>query len=68
MKDYKKRVISDEEVKELLDNRLNEMKDLIEKNERNRLADRLGILIGIHLEMNAKNKKLNAEPSAWILS
>lgn len=67
IKDYKKRVISDEEVKEILDNRMAEMKDLIQKNERNRLADRLKMGIGVHLEMNAKNRILNGESSAWIL-
>ncbi|TQR39920.1 hypothetical protein, partial [Paenibacillus popilliae] len=67
MKAYKKREISDEEVKEIRDARLNEMKDLIEKNERNRLADRLKMGIGVHLEMNAKHRILNGEPSAWIL-
>lgn len=67
MKEYKKRVISDEEVKEIRDDRVNEMKDFIQNNERNRLADRLKILIGVHLEMNAKNRILNGEPSAWIL-
>ncbi|WP_285400382.1 hypothetical protein [Lysinibacillus sp. fls2-241-R2A-57] len=67
MKEYKKRVVSDEEVKEILDDRMQEMKDLIEKNERNLLADSLGLLIGVHLEMNAKNRILNGEPSAWIL-
>ena len=39
----------------------------MKKNERNRLADRLKILIGVHLEMNAKHRILNGEPSAWIL-
>ncbi|MFT9820960.1 hypothetical protein [Lysinibacillus sp. NPDC056185] len=67
MKEYKKRVISDEEVKEILDERMKEVKDLIQKNERNHLADSLGLLIGVHLEMNAKNRILNGEPSAWIL-
>lgn len=67
IKEYKKRVVSDEEVKEILDDRMKEMKDLIEKNERNRLADRLKILIGVHLEMNAKNRILNGESSGWIL-
>lgn len=67
IKDYKKRVISDEEVKEILDNRMAEMKDLIQKNENNRLADRLKMGIGVHLEMNAKNRILNGESSAWIL-
>lgn len=67
IKEYKKRVVSDEEVKEILDDRMKEMKGLIEKNERNRLADRLKILIGVHLEMNAKNRILNGETSAWIL-
>jgi len=67
MKEYKKQVISDEEVKEIRDARLNEMKDLFEKNERNRLAERLGLLIGVHLEMNAKHRILNGEPSGWIL-
>ncbi|MGE7953518.1 hypothetical protein [Lysinibacillus xylanilyticus] len=67
MKDYKKRVILDEEVKEILDDRMKEMKDLIQKNERNCLAESLGLLISVHLEMNAKNRILNGEPSAWIL-
>jgi len=67
IKEYKKRVISDEEVKEILDDRMKEMKDLIQKNERNCLAESLGLLIGVHLEMNAKNRILNGEPSAWIL-
>ena len=67
IKEYKKRVISDEEVKEIRDARLNEMKDFIQKNERNRLAERLGLLIGVHLEMNAKHRILNGEPSGWIL-
>ncbi|MFE4201534.1 hypothetical protein [Aneurinibacillus aneurinilyticus] len=55
IKEYKKRVVSDEEVKEILDDRMKEMKDLIQKNERNCLTDCLGILIGVDLEMNAKN-------------
>ncbi|MED0742099.1 hypothetical protein P4S87_15840, partial [Aneurinibacillus aneurinilyticus] len=67
IKEYKKRVVSDEEVKEILDDRMKEMKDLIQKNERNCLTDCLGILIGIDLEMNAKNRILNGEPLAWIL-
>ncbi|MEK4425963.1 hypothetical protein [Solibacillus sp. FSL K6-1523] len=67
IKEYKKRVVSDEEVKEIRDNRKKEMEDLIQKNERNRLADRLGLLIGVHLEMNAKNRILNGDSSAWTL-
>ncbi|WP_346234455.1 hypothetical protein MKY04_12195 [Lysinibacillus telephonicus] len=67
IKEYKKNVISDEEVKEILDERLNEMKDLMQKNEANHLADSLGFLVGVHLEMNAKNRILNGESSAWIL-
>jgi hypothetical protein len=67
IKEYKKRVVSDEEVKEILDDRMKEMKDLIQKNERNCLTDCLGILIGVDLEMNPKNRILNGEPSAWIL-
>ncbi|MEZ2661042.1 hypothetical protein ACBP89_23910 [Aneurinibacillus aneurinilyticus] len=67
IKEYKKRVVSDEEVKEILDDRMKEMKDLIQKNERNCLTDCLGILIGVDLEMNAKNRILNGEPLAWIL-
>ncbi|XOK58292.1 hypothetical protein ACJ7K1_16975 [Paenibacillus elgii] len=67
IKDYQQEEISEEEVQEILDEVRTDIDEMIQNKEKNELALCLGNLYGVHLELNAKNKILNADAAAWIL-
>lgn len=64
---YLKEAISDEMVREALDEVRTDIDSMIRNKKRNQLAICLGYSIGIHLDRNAKNKILHGETESWKL-
>lgn len=67
IKEYTQKVITEEEVQEILDEVKKDIDEMIQNKEKNELVLCLRNLIGVHLEQNAKNKILNGEAAAWSL-
>ncbi|TVY02071.1 hypothetical protein [Cohnella terricola] len=66
LRKYKKHVISEEQVQEILDEIKNDIDEKIQNKDKNDLVLCLRNAIGVHLEQNAKTKILNGE-AAWEL-